>query len=431
MGSSSSWSIPIILLILLAVALLFIMIDTGCVLIDIECVMQQQTLSSKATSLWDMIVRQTEIDNLQNIIDAQEKKIKDLQQQQQQQVEQENTERVINHQPISCPTNYLLKNGICVIISPPPPPEPTTTIMIPEPPICGIGTQLVNGVCEIIPTSIQPPPPPPPPQQQHQHITWFENPLHIHDADKFHSALASAFDIWQQLNPDKISFTETTSLADADIIVHWDVKSSSAEQSGQAIYTKIIGQPDADNKYSDGGIITIHAGGYDCTNTYRHFEYNAIRNTALHEIGHILRLEHVNDEHHLMYSADDGVPLAEFKNTNGLEIPPRHPHHNYYEGARQIESDLHKLETSYEGLQMVLEFIDHDITKILERHGHTRADYDMQQKKYGAFTASNTVLWEELRQAIEKYNMAVENSNQESERLSKKITEWNCFIENN
>ena len=49
--------------------------------------------------------------------------------------------------PVTCTSDQQLVNGVCIDNEPPPPPPPPAV----KEPVCGAGTQLVDGVCQIIP----------------------------------------------------------------------------------------------------------------------------------------------------------------------------------------------------------------------------------------------------------------------------------------
>jgi len=120
-------------------------------------------------------------------------------------------------------------------------------------------------------------------------------------------AVKGAFHNWERTNS-KLDFLKVDK--DGDVLIKfWKVPKNNVEFSA-------LGAVDVLGCF-DNCVITLALGDVDCTSRWSQFTVNSTQETMMHEIGHILGIEHTSKYPHLMYA-----PYAEFQtNELGYLIP--------------------------------------------------------------------------------------------------------------
>ena len=117
-------------------------------------------------------------------------------------------------------------------------------------------------------------------------------------------AIKHAIQNWEENNP-QLDFQEAHT--DADFQIIWR-EIENPEYAGLA-HSGLVSTD----------LIEIGLGSVDCNGEYLQYDINALTNTIMHEIGHLLGLEHTRDETHLMYGLDKYTEI-EFDN-HGFVVP--------------------------------------------------------------------------------------------------------------
>ena len=200
------------------------------------------------------------------------------------------------------------------------------------------------------------------------------------------SSVARGFEIWEQKNP-SLDFEAVE--GPADIEVRWEVEPA-AEHVGLAEYTEGL----------IDGTITIYLGDYDCNGNYVQWGQDAITDTTMHEVGHILGLGHHADESHLMYGIDDDLQIN-FQ-TLGYDIPDTLG--NYFVGEKAIQDKIVTL-----GVRLA--DLDGQYTAIIESRGMTVEDYESGRVSISSknFERSINPVIDEYNRLVEEYNTLVDD----------------------
>lgn len=219
-------------------------------------------------------------------------------------------------------------------------------------------------------------------------ITWSVDVLpEVQYKEMVLLGVAKGFEIWEQKNP-TLGFERVE--GPADIKVLWETEPS-PHKVGAASYT--VG--------SIEGTITIHLGNNDCNGSYVQWDMDAIANTTMHEIGHILQLGHHTDESHLMYG-DDRFARSNFDDL-GYAIPDNLGPQDYLVGERSIREDIDEL-------SIRLAVLDKDYTSTIESRGMTVEDYESGRASTssGNFDMNITQIIDEYNRLVYEYNSLVE-----------------------
>ena len=108
------------------------------------------------------------------------------------------------------------------------------------------------------------------------------------------NALMDSVSIWNDLN-DHIYFVVVES--NADVNISWVDK---LDNNDLGVYIAFLNN---NGEWYDHNI-SISLGTYGCDSTYHLYSYVSLRETIMHEMGHYLGLEHIDDMNHLMYSPE-------------------------------------------------------------------------------------------------------------------------------
>lgn len=219
-------------------------------------------------------------------------------------------------------------------------------------------------------------------------ITWNVSALpQVQYKEMVVSGVTEGFEAWERLNPE-LDFERIEGNADIDI--EWEVEPA-PYHVGLAEYT-----------YLYSGTITIHLGDYDCKGRYNQWDQAAITNITMHEIGHILGLEHVSDQSHLMYGDVRSAP-EDFQ-TLGYNVPDSLE--NHFVGEAQVHDDIEVLEARLAGL-------DKEYTEIIKSRGMAVEDYESGRAPISSrsFDGSIAPVIDEYNKAVYEYNILVDTLN--------------------
>lgn len=212
-------------------------------------------------------------------------------------------------------------------------------------------------------------------------ITWSMAALpKVQHQELAASGVAEGFETWERLNTG-LDFERVDGRA--DIGVEWEVEPS-PHHVGLAEYA-----------YLYRGTITVHLGDYDCNGRYVQWSQGAVKDTAMHEIGHILGLGHVTDEAHLMYG--DGFMPDEPQALS--YVLPEPGEAGYFVGEELLHDRLDELDAE-------LAELDARYAGTIERWGLT-----VEQYESGNYDISSSRFSREITPVIDEYNVVVDEYN--------------------
>ena len=147
-------------------------------------------------------------------------------------------------------------------------------------------------------------------------------------------------------------------------------------------------------------VLEIWLGGYDCNGDFVQYDEDSVTNTIMHEIGHVLGLNHTSDEQHLMYGTDY---VQDDFDTLGYAIPDRLD--GWFVGQEEVVSTL-------DGL-------DAQIGTLESEWGELNAEYEPYVDKSQPLTAK------EYTRAMELYDRL----NQIADELDRLIVRYNKLFD--
>ena len=120
-------------------------------------------------------------------------------------------------------------------------------------------------------------------QPQIKEYSYYINPLPSGMTEKYINTIREATAYWEIR--ENVIFREVSDETQADFRIQW-VKEFGVEHIGYAYGNQFI---------------EIGLGDSNCLEKWRVYSYDAVLTIAIHELGHILGKEHINDEKNIMY----------------------------------------------------------------------------------------------------------------------------------
>lgn len=156
------------------------------------------------------------------------------------------------------------------------------------------------------------------------------------------NALGDSVSMWNDLN-DHIYFVVVES--DADVNISWV---DSLDNNDLGVYTTFLNN---DGEWYDHHI-SVSLGTYGCDSEYYLYSYESLRQTIMHEMGHYLGLEHIDNVDHLMYSPEFiDVYSADTYDDMNYEIPRVKDYNFETTSANDILDQIHTLSEKLQILQ--------------------------------------------------------------------------------
>lgn len=226
----------------------------------------------------------------------------------------------------------------------------------------------------------------------------------IPDKQLVYTSLEEGISKWEELN--NIDFVKTDGTA--DIRIHWLPISPEEHQGLAEYYTKYQGD------------IKIGLGKYNCKDEYVQFDRNRLQTIVMHEIGHILGLEHVSDENHLMYGTDHIVSIEEMQNS-GYVIPQKTE--GYYVGFELLQNEYDELSVKLDATLPKINQMKSDYERVYSEYSDYYEQYQYNTKLSGVITMYE----KKLNQLDSQLNHSIDEYNSEVTRLNDLVNEMNCF----
>ena len=209
-----------------------------------------------------------------------------------------------------------------------------------------------------------------------------------------------AINSWDDINT-KLQFTRDAS--NADITIKWvDVISGPLD----TVYCE-----------NDKCVMTIPLGDTDCNGDYVQFDTNWVATIIMHNIGHILQLDHSNELTHLMFGLDD-TTLDSIFDDKGFNIP--NELQGGFVGQKQLERKIIEYDEQIKPLKEQLEERMTEYEKIIAESGYTE-EYLRTNDDYPKSLKT------ELTLIINRINDYTIQTNELTKEQNKILDEYNCL----
>ena len=211
-----------------------------------------------------------------------------------------------------------------------------------------------------------------------------------------------AFASWKEEN-ENLVFEKTNNLS--DIQIKWQTVASHSH-AGLATYSE---------KYK--GVITIGLGKYDCKNNFVQYDRNLLHQTIMHEIGHIIGLEHHPEETHLMY----GLEGIDLKNIDNFEYNIPEYHDGFFEGYIQLENNYDFLNSKLSDVSEEIEELEKQESVMLIEYEETilKLENDIQHiPKVNLMEQELAQLNYQINSIYDEYNTIVYDMNRIVDAMS-------------
>ncbi|MEX2193556.1 MAG: matrixin family metalloprotease [Nitrosarchaeum sp.] len=207
------------------------------------------------------------------------------------------------------------------------------------------------------------------------------------------NALHKALGAWKSLNPN-LDFVESD---DPDIEIRWQVYASETHSGLATCNSALFG-------ILNHCVLDISVGNEDCNGNYVQNDENMVSNIIMHEIGHVIGLEHSTDKIHLMYS--DESSIADF-DSQWFIVPKKFE--ELYVGQKSLLDQDSEIRSQ-------LESLDKQISR-------EKSQYDEYYKQYEYYDGK-TLPQDEFKKA----QRILDKLNSESDKINLLIDQQNQLI---
>ena len=181
-------------------------------------------------------------------------------------------------------------------------------------------------------------------------ISYNVDPIpNISNKESVQFAIEEAFVSWEEENKN-LEFEKTDNFP--DIQIEWQTIAADSH-AGLATYTE---------KYK--GVITVGLGKFDCNDEFVQYDRNLLHQTIMHEVGHILGLEHHPEKTHLMY----GISGINVRSIDNFEYNIPEYHDGFFEGYIELEENYNFLDSKLEELTQEIERLENQYDVMNEEY---------------------------------------------------------------
>ena len=236
-------------------------------------------------------------------------------------------------------------------------------------------------------------------------ISYSVDPIpNVSNKQIIQNVVDDAFTSWEEEN-ENLVFEKTNNLS--DIQIKWQTVASHSH-AGLATYSE---------KFR--GVITIGLGKFDCKNNFVQYDRNLLHQTIMHEIGHIMGLEHHPEETHLMY----GLEGIDLKNINNFEYNIPEYHDGFFEGYIQLENNYDILNSKLEDVSGEIEELEKQESVMILEYEKTilNLENDIQ------YISKVSLMEQELAQLNYQINSIYDEYNTIVYDMNKIVDEMSCF----